>query len=170
MLDRGSRALRLGRRTPETRSMRDGRYLIGQGVAAASFMHWRWPGKARVTLNREGSALVEAAAHDIGTGTYTVMAQVAADALGLTFCIKTIPAISCPRCRHSPHGRDLRRRVRFRSEHPWCQGSGGADRGFRGARDRQRGLGYGQACSRFAGHRRQAVMKHCAPLRWSERK
>jgi xanthine dehydrogenase YagR molybdenum-binding subunit len=64
--------------------MRDGRYLIGQGVAAAIYTHWRWPGKARVTLNKEGSAVVEAAAHDIGTGTYTVMAQVAADALGLT--------------------------------------------------------------------------------------
>jgi xanthine dehydrogenase YagR molybdenum-binding subunit len=72
------------KRTPEPRSMRDGRYLIGQGVAAAIFTHWRWPGKARVTLNGGGSALVEAAAHDIGTGTYTVMAQVAADALGLT--------------------------------------------------------------------------------------
>jgi xanthine dehydrogenase YagR molybdenum-binding subunit len=71
------------KRTPEPRSMRDGRYLIGQGVAAAIYTHWRWPGKARVTLNREGSALVEAAAHDIGTGTYTIMAQVAADALGL---------------------------------------------------------------------------------------
>jgi xanthine dehydrogenase YagR molybdenum-binding subunit len=72
------------KRTSEPRSMRDGRYLIGQGMAAAIFTHWRWPGKARVTLNGDGSALVEAAAHDIGTGTYTVMAQVAADALGLT--------------------------------------------------------------------------------------
>jgi xanthine dehydrogenase YagR molybdenum-binding subunit len=72
------------KRTPEPRSMRNGRYLIGQGVAAAIFTHWRWPGKARVTLSSGGSALVEAAAHDIGTGTYTVMAQVAADALGLT--------------------------------------------------------------------------------------
>ena len=72
------------KRTPEPRSMRDGRYLIGQGMAAAIYTHWRWPGKARVTLNGDGSALVEAAAHDIGTGTYTVMAQVAADALGLT--------------------------------------------------------------------------------------
>ena len=72
------------KRSPEPRSMRDGRYLIGQGMAAAIFTHWRWPGKARVTLNGDGSALVEAAAHDIGTGTYTVMAQVAADTLGLT--------------------------------------------------------------------------------------
>jgi xanthine dehydrogenase YagR molybdenum-binding subunit len=71
------------KRTPEPRSMRHGRYLVGQGMAAAIYTHWRWPGKARVTLNGDGSALVQAAAHDIGTGTYTIMAQVAADALGL---------------------------------------------------------------------------------------
>src|ERR1700738_5528171 len=71
------------RRSPEPRSMRDGRYLIGQGMAAAIYTHWRWPGKARVTINGGGSVLVEAAAHDIGTGTYTVMAHVAADGLGL---------------------------------------------------------------------------------------
>jgi xanthine dehydrogenase YagR molybdenum-binding subunit len=82
-LTRGAARFGWGKRTPEPRSMRDGRYLIGQGVAAAIFTHWRWPGKARVTLNGDGSALVEAAAHDIGTGTYTVMTQVAADALGM---------------------------------------------------------------------------------------
>jgi xanthine dehydrogenase YagR molybdenum-binding subunit len=71
------------KRTPQPRAMRDGRYLIGQGVAAAIYTHWRWPGKARVTLGHDGSALVEAAAHDIGTGTYTIMTQVAADALGV---------------------------------------------------------------------------------------
>src|SRR5207237_10120946 len=71
------------RRTPEPRSMRDGRYLIGQGMAGAIFTHWRWPARARVTLKRDGSALVEAGTHDLGTGTYTVMQQVAADALGL---------------------------------------------------------------------------------------
>ena len=64
--------------------MRDGRYLIGQGVAAAIYTHWRWPAKARVTLNRDGTALVETGSHDLGTGTYTVMQQVAADALGLS--------------------------------------------------------------------------------------
>jgi xanthine dehydrogenase YagR molybdenum-binding subunit len=71
------------RRTPERCSMRDGRYLIGQGMAAAIYTHWRWPAKARVTLNSDGSALVEARTHDLGTGTYTLMQQVAADALGL---------------------------------------------------------------------------------------
>jgi xanthine dehydrogenase YagR molybdenum-binding subunit len=83
-LTEGATRFGWNKRTPEPRSMRDGRDLIGQGVAAAIFTHWRWPAKARVTLNRDGSAFVEAAAHDIGTGTYTVMAQVAADALGLT--------------------------------------------------------------------------------------
>jgi xanthine dehydrogenase YagR molybdenum-binding subunit len=44
-------AMRFGwdKRSPEPRSMRDGRYLIGQGMAAAIFTHWRWPAKARVT-------------------------------------------------------------------------------------------------------------------------
>jgi len=71
-------------RVPAPRSMRDGHYLIGQGVAAAVYTHWRWPAKARVTLSNDGTALVEAGMHDLGTGTYTVMRQVAADALGLS--------------------------------------------------------------------------------------
>ena len=71
------------RRAPEPRSMRDGRYFIGQGVASAIYTHWRWPAKARVTINGDGSALVETGSHDLGTGTYTVLRQVAADALGL---------------------------------------------------------------------------------------
>ena len=81
-LTKGAARFGWDRRTPEPRSMRDGRFLIGQGVAAAIYTHWRWPGKARVTLNADGSTLVEAAAHDIGTGTYTIMAQVAADVRG----------------------------------------------------------------------------------------
>jgi xanthine dehydrogenase YagR molybdenum-binding subunit len=71
------------KRTRKPGSMRDGRYLIGQGMAAAIYTHWRWPAKARVTLNGDGTALVEAGMHDIGTGTYTVMQQVAAETLGL---------------------------------------------------------------------------------------
>ena len=71
------------KRTPEPRSMRDGRYLVGQGMAGAIYTHWRWPAQARVTLSADGSALVEAGTHDLGTGTYTVMQQIAADTLGL---------------------------------------------------------------------------------------
>jgi xanthine dehydrogenase YagR molybdenum-binding subunit len=82
-LTEGAQRFGWGKRNPAPRSMRDGRYLLGQGVAAAIYTHWRWPAKARVTLNRNGSALVESGMHEIGGGTYTVMRQVAADALGL---------------------------------------------------------------------------------------
>jgi xanthine dehydrogenase YagR molybdenum-binding subunit len=78
------------KRTPEPCSMRDGRYLIGQGVAAAIYTHWRWPAKARVTIKSDGSALVETGSHDLGTGTYTVMRQIAADALGLPPAMVTV--------------------------------------------------------------------------------
>jgi xanthine dehydrogenase YagR molybdenum-binding subunit len=82
-LTRGAARFGWDKRTPKPGSMRDGRYLIGQGVAGAIYTHWRWPAKARVTIDNDGSALVEAGMHDLGTGTYTVMRQVAADALGL---------------------------------------------------------------------------------------
>jgi len=71
------------KRTPDPCSMRDGRYLIGQGMAGAIYTHWRWPAQARVTLRHDGSGLVEAGTHDLGTGTYTVLQQIAADTLGL---------------------------------------------------------------------------------------
>src|SRR5205823_13173511 len=47
--------------------------LIGQGMAGAIYTHWRWPAKARVTLKRDGSAVVETGTHELGAGTYTVM-------------------------------------------------------------------------------------------------
>jgi xanthine dehydrogenase YagR molybdenum-binding subunit len=82
-LTEGAQRFGWKKRNPEPRSMRDGRYLIGQGVAVAMYTHWRWPAKARVVLRRDGSAVVESGMHELGGGTYTVMQQVAADALGL---------------------------------------------------------------------------------------
>ncbi|MFI5613203.1 xanthine dehydrogenase family protein molybdopterin-binding subunit [Amycolatopsis sp. NPDC051903] len=82
-LEQGAERFGWADRTPEPRSMRDGRYLIGQGVACAIYTHWKWPASARVTLNDDGTALVETGSHELGTGTYTVMRQLAADALGL---------------------------------------------------------------------------------------
>jgi xanthine dehydrogenase YagR molybdenum-binding subunit len=79
----GAKRFRWDARTPEPRSMRDGRYLIGQGVACAIYENARGPTKARVILHKNGTAWVEAGTHDIGTGTYTVLAQVAADSLGM---------------------------------------------------------------------------------------
>jgi xanthine dehydrogenase YagR molybdenum-binding subunit len=72
-----------GRRTSRPRSMRDGRLLIGWGMAAATYPANQGTASARVRLLPDGTAEVEAAASDMGPGTYTSMTQVAADALGL---------------------------------------------------------------------------------------
>ena len=71
------------RRTPEPRSMRDGRLLIGQGMAAATYPTIRAPARAKARLMPDGTAHVTSAASDMGPGTWTSMTQVAADALGL---------------------------------------------------------------------------------------
>jgi xanthine dehydrogenase YagR molybdenum-binding subunit len=70
-------------RTPEPRSMRDGNVLIGWGMATSTYPTHRMPASAKVRINANGTALVQVGTQDIGTGTYTVMSQVAADALGL---------------------------------------------------------------------------------------
>jgi xanthine dehydrogenase YagR molybdenum-binding subunit len=71
------------RRTPEPRSMRDGRLLIGMGTATATYPAFHAPSNARVRLLPDGTAEVEAAASDMGPGTYTSTMQVAAEFLGL---------------------------------------------------------------------------------------
>jgi xanthine dehydrogenase YagR molybdenum-binding subunit len=71
------------RRTPEPRSMRDGRTLVGWGMATATYPARRQKAKASATINADGSAVVRSGTHDLGTGTYTVMTQIAAEALGM---------------------------------------------------------------------------------------
>ncbi|PRD43080.1 acylaldehyde oxidase [Phyllobacterium phragmitis] len=71
------------RRSPEPRSMRDGRLLIGMGAASASYPAFHAPASARVRLLADGTVEVEAAASDMGPGTYTSMTQVAAEFLGV---------------------------------------------------------------------------------------
>ncbi|TCU12873.1 xanthine dehydrogenase family protein molybdopterin-binding subunit [Rhizobium sullae] len=70
-------------RAPEPRSMRDGRLLIGMGAATATYPAFHAPANARVRLLTDGVAEVEAAASDMGPGTYTSMTQVAAEFLGV---------------------------------------------------------------------------------------
>jgi xanthine dehydrogenase YagR molybdenum-binding subunit len=65
-------------------SMRDGDWLIGWGCATAAYPANIGAGAARVTLGPDGHAAVQIAAHDIGTGSYTIVAMTAADRLGLT--------------------------------------------------------------------------------------
>ncbi len=70
-------------RDPRPGSMRDGDWLVGWGCATAAYPANIGPAAARVALGPDGRASVQIAAHDIGTGAYTVVAMIAADRLGL---------------------------------------------------------------------------------------
>jgi xanthine dehydrogenase YagR molybdenum-binding subunit len=69
-------------REPEPRSMRDGDWLVGWGCATASYPTQFSPAAARVRLTENGSVRVQIAAHDVGTGAYTVIGQTASEILG----------------------------------------------------------------------------------------
>jgi CO/xanthine dehydrogenase Mo-binding subunit len=71
------------RRTTEIRSMRDGNWLVGYGMAGVTFTSGQARCEATVSIRRDGTAHVRSAATDLGTGTYTIATQVAAELLGL---------------------------------------------------------------------------------------
>lgn len=80
---RGAEAFGWSRRNPAPRAMRDAKELVGWGMATGIWEVLQVPVAARIVLTANGHAEVSCAASDIGTGTYTIVAQVAADALGL---------------------------------------------------------------------------------------
>ncbi|WP_159765920.1 xanthine dehydrogenase family protein molybdopterin-binding subunit [Streptomyces sp. HM190] len=100
----GARDFGWDRRSPKPRSMRDGNWLIGLGMAAGVYDSGRYPGEARARLDADGTAVVEAATSDMGPGTYTSQTQVAADALGLTMRTVTFRLGDSRYPRTSPHG------------------------------------------------------------------
>lgn len=67
----------------ETGAQRDGKWLVGQGVATALYPYYRMPSNARIRISADGRAIVSAAAHEMGMGTATVQIQHAAERLGL---------------------------------------------------------------------------------------
>ncbi|OOV94125.1 xanthine dehydrogenase family protein molybdopterin-binding subunit [Pseudomonas sp. MF4836] len=71
------------RRNPEPRSMREGRELIGWGMAGGVWEALQQKASAKAHLDHEGRLTVSSATTDIGTGTYTVMTQIAAQACGV---------------------------------------------------------------------------------------
>ncbi|MGH7247120.1 MAG: xanthine dehydrogenase family protein molybdopterin-binding subunit, partial [Pseudomonadota bacterium] len=79
----GAAAFGWEKRSAEPRSMRDGSELVGWGMATGVWEALQVETAARIVLMENGHAEVTCAFSDIGTGTYTVMAQVAADLLGL---------------------------------------------------------------------------------------
>jgi xanthine dehydrogenase YagR molybdenum-binding subunit len=65
------------------RPKEDGDWLEGSGMATASYPAHRSPASAKVRILSDGTAQVDCASQDLGTGTYTIMTQTAADELGL---------------------------------------------------------------------------------------
>ncbi|MEP6688521.1 MAG: xanthine dehydrogenase family protein molybdopterin-binding subunit [Gemmatimonadales bacterium] len=79
----GARRFGWERRPVRPGSVRNGRWLIGYGMAAAVRMQFQVASKATVRMRPDGTALIRSDITDIGTGTYTIVAQVAAETLGL---------------------------------------------------------------------------------------
>lgn len=82
-LRQGAQAFGWEKRQPKPRARREGEWLIGLGMASAIRVNRITEAKARVMLNPDGRALVETDMTDIGTGTYAILAQIAAEMLGL---------------------------------------------------------------------------------------
>jgi xanthine dehydrogenase YagR molybdenum-binding subunit len=70
-------------RTPAVGSMRKGDLIIGYGVACASWGAGRGVSEATLMLRDDGTARISSATQDVGTGTYTVVAQVVSDKTGI---------------------------------------------------------------------------------------
>ena len=79
----GAEAFGWDRRSAEPRSMREGSELIGWGMASAVWDAMQMAITVRIVLSANGHAEIACGCSDIGTGTHTIMAQVAADMLGL---------------------------------------------------------------------------------------
>lgn len=70
-------------RNPQPRSMRNGHQLIGWGMAGGVWEALQMKASAKACIDAQGHLTVSSATTDIGTGTYTVMTQIAADAAGI---------------------------------------------------------------------------------------
>jgi xanthine dehydrogenase YagR molybdenum-binding subunit len=80
--EKGAAKFGWSRRNPKPRSMQQGNTLIGWGMATATYPANRSEASAVVRILPDGTAMAASGTQDLGTGTFTVMTQVAADALG----------------------------------------------------------------------------------------
>ena len=65
------------------RQRKEGNWLIGQGVASATYPTFFFPTQAKVTWNADGRVLISSCSQELGTGTATVQSQLVADMLGI---------------------------------------------------------------------------------------
>jgi xanthine dehydrogenase YagR molybdenum-binding subunit len=87
----GARRFGWDKRSPKPRTTRDGNWLVGLGVAAAYRGNLVTRSGARVKLDSHGCVTVETDMTDIGTGSYTIIAQTAAEMLGLPLaCVNVV--------------------------------------------------------------------------------
>jgi xanthine dehydrogenase YagR molybdenum-binding subunit len=82
-LKEGAQLFGWDRRLPKPGQVRDGRWLVGMGMAAAIRGNFLLPAKCSFSVDAEGTITVRQGMTDIGTGTYTVLAQIAAETLGV---------------------------------------------------------------------------------------
>jgi xanthine dehydrogenase YagR molybdenum-binding subunit len=82
-LKEGAQLFGWDRRMPTPGQVRDGRWLVGMGMAAAIRGNFLLPAKCSFSVDAEGVITVRQGMTDIGTGTYTVLAQIAAETLGV---------------------------------------------------------------------------------------
>jgi xanthine dehydrogenase YagR molybdenum-binding subunit len=71
------------KRNPAVSSMREGDLILGWGMAACSWIAARFPCEANVELRSDGTVRVACATQDIGTGTYTILAQIVSAKTGV---------------------------------------------------------------------------------------
>jgi xanthine dehydrogenase YagR molybdenum-binding subunit len=82
-LKEGAQLFGWDRRLPTPGQVRDGRWLVGMGMAAAIRGNFLLPAKCGFSVEPDGTIVVRQGMTDIGTGTYTVLAQIAAETLGV---------------------------------------------------------------------------------------
>jgi xanthine dehydrogenase YagR molybdenum-binding subunit len=80
---RGAEQFGWDKRPPAPGARREGARLLGYGMASAAYPAHFQAAAARAVIGADGYVLVQCGTQDIGTGTYTVMAQLAAEVLGL---------------------------------------------------------------------------------------
>jgi xanthine dehydrogenase YagR molybdenum-binding subunit len=82
-LDEGAKRFGWDKRHAAPATQRDGDWLVGMGVAAAARSNLLMEASAKVAIHPDGGATVSSAMTDIGTGSYTILTQIASEMLGI---------------------------------------------------------------------------------------
>lgn len=80
---KGAEAFGWSKRKPTPGRNKDGKWLVGYGVASATYPANYQPASASAQMMADGSVLIRCGTQDLGTGSYTILTQIAADVLGV---------------------------------------------------------------------------------------